>query len=77
MINLKGFLIVLVSAVLIGCGGSGESQQEPQSETEAVAETTGSATADSMVTELDESSQELQSVSEEAQKAVDELSEEN
>ena len=77
MINLKGFLIVAVSAVLIGCGGSGESQQEPQSEAEAVAETTSTATADSIVSELDESSQELQSVSEDAQKAVDELSEEN
>jgi hypothetical protein len=77
MINLKGFLIVIFSAVLIGCGGSGESQQEPQSETEAVADTTSSAIADSMVTQLDESSQELQSTSEEAQKAVDELSEEN
>ena len=77
MINLKGFLIVAVSAVLIGCGGSGESQQEPQSETEVMADTTSSTTADSIVSELDESSQELQSVSEEAQKAVDELSEEN
>ena len=77
MINLKGFLIVAVSAVLIGCGGSGESQQEPQSETEVMADTTSSTTADSIVSELDESSQELQSVSEDAQKAVDELSEEN
>ena len=77
MINLKAFLIVAVSAVLIGCGGSGESQQEPQSETEVMADTTSSTTADSIVSELDESSQELQSVSEDAQKAVDELSEEN
>jgi hypothetical protein len=64
MINFKAFLIVLISAVLIGCGGTGESQQEPQSETEAVAETTSSAAADSIINELDESSQELQSISE-------------
>jgi len=77
MINFKKCFIVLISAVLIGCGGSGESQQKPQSETEAVAESTSSATADSIVNELDKSSQELQSLSEETQKAIDELSEDN
>ena len=77
MINFKAFMMVLISAVLIGCGGTGESQQEAQSETEAMAETTSTATADSIVNELDESSQELQSISEETQKAIDELSEDN
>ena len=77
MINFKAFIIVLISAILIGCGGTGESQQESQSETKAVAETTSSAIADSIVNELDESSQELQSLSEETQKAIDELSEDN
>jgi len=75
MINFKASLIVLISVILIGCGGTGESQQEPQSETEAVAETT--ATADSIVNKLDESSQKLQSISEETQRAIDELSEDN
>jgi len=77
MMNFKRSLIVLISAILIGCGGSGESQQKPQSQTEAVAESTVSAYADSVVNELDKSSQELQSISEETQKAIDELSEDN
>ena len=80
MMNLKKLLVILVCVVMVSCGNTQESKQksdQAQSDANSEVEMTGSTSADSVLNELEKSSQELQSITDEAQKAVDELSEDN
>ena len=74
--NLKNLLVILVITVMVSCGGKQESQQESDqlhSDAKSEVEMTDSTSADSILNELEKSSQELQSTTDEAQKAIDEL----
>lgn len=72
MINFKQFVVLLVFAAMVGCGGS---ESQPGADQSQAAP--DSALADSIVDDLEKTSQELKSLSDEAQKAIDDLSEEN
>jgi hypothetical protein len=69
MFNLMLFFIFLTVAVLVGCGSAEDSR--PQHGTEI--EETESAVVDSIISDLDRTSEELQSISEEVKKAIDDI----
>ena len=74
--NLKNLLVILTIAVLVSCGGKQETQQKSEqlnSDAKSESEMTGSTSADSILNELEKSSLELQSTTDEAKKAIDEL----
>lgn len=72
MINLKLLFVLLTVTVLIGCGGGEDSRPQPGADPEE----TEAAVVDSIISDLDKTSEDLQSMSEEVRSALDELLEE-
>lgn len=73
MIKFKVLLFLLPAALLIGCGGSEDSRPGSDAEIDEME----SAVTDSIISDLDKTTKELQSISEEVERAIEELEEDN
>lgn len=73
MIHFKVFFILLAVGALVACGGGEDSRMQHEAEIEE----TETAVVDSIISDLDKTSEELQSISDEVKRAIDELLEED